>query len=77
MRFLFNTTINFDEEKRCVYKVYVSKLIPTEYRAELVNGDCIPLIFLYREKDNWRTIRKTDEVKKLATIIGSEIEKAI
>ena len=77
MRFLFSTTINFDEEKRCVYKVYVSKLVPTEYKAELVNGDCIPLIFLYREKDNWRTIRKTDEVKKLATIICSEIEKAI
>ena len=77
MNFLFVTTINFDEERHCVYKVYVSKLVPTEYRAELVNGDCIPLIFLYRENDNWRTIRNTDKVKKLAAILSQEIDKAI
>jgi hypothetical protein len=77
MNFLFVTTISFEKEKRCIYKVYVSKLVPTEYRAELVNGDCIPLIFLYRENGNWRTIRKTNEVKQLATIIGSEIAKVI
>ena len=77
MNFLFVTTINSEKEKRCIYKVYASKLVPTEYRAELVTGDCLPLIFLYREDGNWRTIRKTNEVKKLAAIIGNEIEKVI
>jgi len=75
MNFLFVTTINFEEEKRCIYKVYKSKLVPTEYKAELVNGDCLPLIFLYRENGSWRTIRKTNEVRKIAAILGKEIEK--
>ena len=77
MNFLFATTIKFEEEKRCIYKVYVSKLIPTEYKAELVKGDCLPLIFLYKENGSWRTLRKTNQVKKLAAIISKEIEKVI
>jgi hypothetical protein len=77
MNFLFVTTINFEEENPCVYKVYSSKLIPTEYKAELVKGDCLPIIFLYREHGNWRTLRKTNKVKKLAAIIGNEIEKTV
>jgi hypothetical protein len=76
MNFLFSTKVNLDEGKECMYKVYVSKLIPTEYRAELVTGDCLPLIFLYRENGHWRTIRKTNEVNKLAAILGKEIEKS-
>ena len=75
MNLLFVTTINFEGEKRCIYKVYKSKLFPTEYKAELVNGDCLPLIFLYRENGSWRTIRKTNEVRKIAAILGKEIEK--
>ena len=75
MNFLFATKINFDEKRQCIYKVYKSKLVSTEYRAELVNGDCIPLIFLYKENGNWRTIRQTNEVKKLAAILCNEIDK--
>jgi len=77
MNFLFATTLNFDGQRQCIYKVYKSKLMPTEYRAELVNGDCMPLIFLYRENGNWRTIRETDQIKQLAALLSKEIDKTI
>jgi hypothetical protein len=79
MNLLFSSTINLDGEKKCVYKVYESKLVPSEYKAELVvpsESNCIPLIIFWRENGNWRTIRKSKEVKQLAAILGQEIEKS-
>jgi hypothetical protein len=78
MDFLFSTTINLDEEKRCEYKVYESKLIPGEYKGMLVlpsDSRCVRLIIFWREVGYWRTIRKTKEVKLLAEFLGKEIDK--
>jgi hypothetical protein len=79
MNFLFSSTINLDGEKECTYKVYQSKLVPSEYKAELVfplAGYCIPAIMFWKENGDWRTIRKSKEVKQLAATLGKEIEKS-
>ena len=79
MNFLFSSTISLDGKKECVYKVYESRLVPGEYKAELVfplDGYSIKQITFWIENGNCRTIRKSEEVKQLADILGQEIEKS-
>ena len=73
MNFLFTTTIRLGGEVKCTYKVFRFKLEPIKYKAELIEGKCPSDILLWKENNSWKTVRQTNEIRLLASILGQEI----
>lgn|GEM_PF-4540232 len=76
MRFLFPATVSLEGEK-CEYKVYEFKLTPGKYKAELSSAakwSVVREITFWKENDVWMTDSRSKVGKRLAEMLGQNIE---